>query len=198
MIAESPYINGERKHGPIEARHRVRAGFRRADLAKLFRDRGFTRGAEIGVADGRYSLTLCQTIPHLQLLCVDPWLAYKENPRGGPQSQQSGNFEIAKQRLAPYDATLVRAFSMDAVKDVPLGSLDFVFIDGHHGYDYVLNDLTEWGARVRSGGVISGHDFYEFKWAGVIEAVNEYTTAHGIVDWEICDEREPSFFWVKP
>jgi hypothetical protein len=198
MIAESTYIKGDRKHGPIEAVHRVRPGFTRRDLARLFRDRGYKRGAEIGVADARYSLTLCETIPDLHLLCVDPWLAYKENPRGGPQSQQSGNFALAKQRLAPFDATLVRAFSMDAVQDVPLASLDFVFIDGHHGYDYVFNDLAGWSDRVRSGGIVAGHDYYEFKWAGVVEAVNDYTKIWNIQDWQLCDEREPSFWWTKP
>lgn len=199
MIAEAEkYIRGDRKRGPIAAQGRVRRGFTRADLARLFRDRGYKSGAEIGVADARYSTLLCETIPGLELLCVDPWLAYQGNPRGGPQSQQSANLELAKQRLASYSATLVRDFSLNAVKTVPLESLDFVFIDGHHGYEYVLNDLTEWGDRVRSGGIISGHDYYEFKWAGVVEAVNDYTAIWNIQEWEICDEREPSFFWVKP
>jgi hypothetical protein len=81
---------------------------------------------------------------------------------------------------------------------VPLGSLDFAFIDGHHSYDFVFADLDEWSQRVRPGGHVSGHDFYEFKWAGVVEAVVDYTKIHGIREWAICDEREPSFFWVKP
>jgi len=198
MIAvESPYILGDRKRGPIEAQHRVRPGFTRTDLAREFRDRGFTKGAEIGVADGRYSLTLCQTIPNLELLCVDPWMVYRGNPRGGQSAQHAFNFVLAKQRLEPYRATLVKAFSMDAVQDVALESLDFCFIDAHHGFEYVLNDLTEWSKRVRSGGIVSGHDMYEFQHAGVIEAVNLYTAQHDITEWWICDEREPSFWWVK-
>jgi predicted O-methyltransferase YrrM len=195
---DSPYIKGDRKHGPIQFADRVRPGFTRKDLARLFAARGYTKGAEIGVADGRYSLTLCEAIPNLELLCVDPWRAYAGNNRGGPQSQHDGNLERAKHRLAPYNVRLQRGLSMDVVGDVPLDSLDFVFIDGHHSYEYVRDDLREWSKRVRSGGTVSGHDFYEFKWAGVVEAVVEYTTAHGITDWSICDEREPSFFWVKP
>lgn len=198
ISVESLHIRNDRKHGPSAAAHRVRAGFTRTDLAVMFLNNGFTKGAEIGVADGRYSLTLCQANPNLELLCVDPWMVYRGNPRGGPSAQHAFNLELAKRRLTPYRATLVKGFSMDVVQNVPLESLDFAYIDGNHCYEHVLNDLTEWSKRVRCGGIVAGHDFYEFQWAGVIEAVNEYTVAQGITDWWLCDEREPSFFWVKP
>lgn len=186
------------KHAPPEYRHRVVPGMTRQRLAKLFYARGFTRGAEIGVADGRHARMLCETIPNLHLLCVDPWCKYSKNPRGGPQEQHECNYQTAADRLRPYHATLVRAMSMEAVRDVPVGSLDFVFIDGHHGYSFVLDDLTAWSTRVRSGGVVSGHDFYHFRHAGVVEAVVDYTTAQGIDEWFLCDESEASFWWVKP
>jgi hypothetical protein len=186
------------KRCPPEYAERVVPGMKRLLLAKQFAAKGFTSGAEIGVADGRNSLMLCQNIPGLNLLCVDPWEQYRANPRGGPQDQHDDNYRKARERLASFRATLVRAKSMDAVRDVPLASLDFVYIDGHHGFDYVMQDVTEWSKRVRSGGIVAGHDFYHFKWAGVCEAVDAYTKAHGISEWFVCDEREPSFWWVKP
>lgn len=48
---------------------------------------------------------------------------------------------------------------MDAVKDFAPSSLDFVYIDGDHFYDRVLEDLTEWSKIVKPGGIISGHDY---------------------------------------
>jgi hypothetical protein len=198
MSATAPDYHKRDKSAPPEFRHRVVPGMTRRMLAELFYARGFRKGAEIGVADGRYSLALCQENPNLELLCVDPWLKYKGNPRGGPQEQHDGNYLLAQQRLSPYKTTLVRKKSMDAVIDVPMESLDFVFIDGHHGYQYVLDDLTEWSKRVRSGGVVAGHDFYHFRHAGVVEAVVEYTQAHGIEEWFLCDEQECSFWWLKP
>jgi hypothetical protein len=186
------------KHAPPEYAHRVVPGMTRLRLAALFHSLRFTRGAEIGVADGRNSLMLCQAMPGLELLCVDPWRKYGANPRGGPQEQHDGNYELARARLKPFNATLVKAKSMDAVRDVPKASLDFVHIDGHHGYQFVLDDLTHWSQRVRSFGIVSGHDFYHFRNAGVVEAVDEYTRANGIEDWFLCDEREPTFWWVKP
>lgn len=186
------------KHAPEPYRHRVRAGFTRKALAQWLGQQGYRTGAEIGVADGRYSTVLCEQIPDLRLLCVDPWRPYRGNPRGGPAEQHDGNYARAAARLAPYHARMMRAQSMDAVREVPEASLDFVYIDGHHSFDWVMQDLIEWSKRVRSGGVVAGHDFYHFRWAGVVEAVAAYTTAHGIADWWLCDEREPSFWWVKP
>jgi hypothetical protein len=54
------------------------------------------------------------------------------------------------------------------------------------------------GRRVRSGGILAGHDFYDFAGAGVVEAVQDFVDKYGIRDWWICDEREPSFWWGKP
>jgi hypothetical protein len=186
------------KRAPEAFAHRVVKGFTRANLADLFAASGYTLGAEIGVADGRNSLTLCQAIPGLRLLCVDPWQKYRQNPRGGPQEQHDRNYELAQERLAAFDVTFVKATSMVAVRNVPMESLDFAYVDGHHSFDWAMQDLIEWSKRVRPGGVVSGHDFYHFKWAGVVEAVDAYTKAHGITDWNLCDEREPSFWWLKP
>jgi hypothetical protein len=171
--------------------------FTRADLAREFATRGFKRGAEIGVADGRNSLTLCQAIPGLHLIGVDPWTVYKGNPRGGPQSQHDNNYELATERLKGYDVKFWVGFSHSAVHQVPLESLDFVYIDGNHGYEFVKQDIELWSQRVRKGGIVAGHDFYHFKWAGVVQAVEDYTRENGITDWHVTSEREPSFWWVK-
>lgn len=195
-MTDATVVDPLRKHGPPEARYRIVPGFKRVDLARLFADRGYTSGAEIGVADGRYSEVLCQAIPNLRLRCVDAWAAYAGNVRGGPQSQHDENFLRAAERLRPYQATLVRAMSAAAVRAVPLATLDFVYIDGNHAFDYVMRDLLDWAPRVRSGGIVAGHDYYHFRNAGVVEAVNAYTTAHQIADWALCDEREPSFWWT--
>lgn len=170
-------------------------GFKRRHLAYMFGVLGFKTGAEVGVANGKYSEMLCNLNPGVKLLSVDPWSSYSEDPRRGRKHEQA--YREATERLTPYNATLIRKKSMDGVKDIPKGSLDFVYIDGNHTFDYVMQDIIEWSKRIRPGGIVSGHDYYKFRNAGIIEAVDTYTKVHKIKQWFLCDERTPSFFWVK-
>jgi hypothetical protein len=54
------------------------------------------------------------------------------------------------------------------------GELDFVFVDGDHGYDAVLRDLRAWFPRVRAGGTLAGHDYINNDFPGVRRAADEY------------------------
>jgi hypothetical protein len=172
--------------------------FSRRNLAKWFRVLGYAKGAEIGVAEGKHAKQMLELNPGMHLLCVDTWEKYPGNPRSHPQSEHDRNIKIAQRVLEPFDAEIIKAYSMGAVRDVPLESLDFVYIDGNHGFDYVMEDLIAWGRRVRKGGIISGHDYYHFRGAGVVEAVDAYVAAHGIKEWWLTNEKkEKSWFWVK-
>lgn len=169
-------------------------GFRRKHLPALFREMGLVRGAEVGVREGVFSEALCRGIPDLDLLCVDLWDAYYHF--GSAEGRR--HYETAVARLAPYNARLVKATSMAGAALVEDGSLDFVYIDADHRFDYVMQDLIEWSKKVRPGGIVSGHDYYRFRNAGVVPAVDTYTHCHYIEEWYICDEKEASFFWVRP
>jgi hypothetical protein len=52
-------------------------------------------------------------------------------------------------------------------------SLDFVFIDADHAYAAVARDIDAWRPKVKSGGLLAGHDFCNWQGFGVIEAVTE-------------------------
>jgi len=146
----------------------------RADLAKYFAQLGFKVGAEIGVLAGAYAMVLCEAIPRLKYYGIDSWYV------GGKMKNHAhrGKYEQAKKNLAPYDATLIRKLSMDAVKDFEDSSLDFVYIDGNHQFDYVVADIIEWTKKVKKGGIVSGHDYVTANKCGVIPAVNGYIQAH--------------------
>ena len=38
-------------------------------------------------------------------------------------------------------------------------SVDFIYIDGNHSYSSVMEDLKIWSKKVKTNGIISGHDF---------------------------------------
>lgn len=168
----------------------------RIELARYFAKLGFKSGAEVGVFDGRYAEILCQEIPGLKLLAVDRWISWRGR-----------SLPIAEARLKPFNVTIIRSTSMEAVKDVPDESLDFVFIDADHDYEFVRDDVREWAKKVRTGGIVSGHDYYITPKGnnGVVNAVDEYIKEHGykleLTDWDpenkVEDERQPSWYFFK-
>jgi hypothetical protein len=174
----------------------------RVELAKHFNKLGFKHGAEIGVADGRYSEILCKNIPGLVLNCIDPWARYDGNWRS--DEYQDKAFKQASERLRPYDVIMFKMTGMKAVKQMLDDSLDFVFIDGAHDFNNVMLDIILWSKKVKKGGIIAGHDYYHFNNSGVIEAVNAYTEAHKI-DLQLTlkdsaehkDDQCPCWWWVK-
>lgn len=182
-------------------------GLSRTQLPLLCRQLGFTKGAEIGVWKGAYSASFCEANPKLHMLCVDPWLSYPawlDTKNASPEKateQIADAYQIAQTRLRRLNCTIVRAFSVDAAKTVADNSLDFVYIDGNHVKDAVLEDLDTWSPKVRPGGIVAGHDYRAFTnkpTIHVIEAVQEFTRRHQIDPWFIlAADRTPSFLWVK-
>lgn len=166
----------------------------RITLAQLFADLGYTRGAEIGVEFGYFSEVLCRENPKLKLKCVDPWAPYGRSDK----AKEDGVYDKAVERLRGFPGTeIIRLPSMEAVKDVPDVSLDFVYIDALHDFDSVIKDLLFWVPKVRMGGMISGHDFTVAHNMGVTQAVTAYTTGHAINLYYITNEQIPSWFWVR-
>lgn len=43
-------------------------------------------------------------------------------------------------------------------------SLDFVYIDANHAYDFVKQDIELWYPKVKQGGYIGGHDYIAMEW----------------------------------
>ena len=174
----------------------------RIDLAKFFNEKGFKKGAEIGVADGRYSQILCKEIPELELKCIDVWAPYEAGRR--PQNYQNNAMEQAREKLKEYNAELIKEPSVEASFKIEDKSLDFVFIDGSHIFDYVMTDIILWSKKVKKGGIVSGHDYCHFTNSGVIEAVNKYCEIHKIELNLIGrnpknhpDDRQPCWWFIK-
>jgi predicted O-methyltransferase YrrM len=154
----------------------------RENLPALMNELGFKIGAEIGVDSGWYSLSLCKGIPNLKLYCIDAWTMYADY-RDKMDAAKLGTIN----KLQKYDCKLIDKFSMDAVKDFEDDSLDFVYIDANHELPYVLEDIIYWTRKVRTGGIVAGHDYYETigmnSRCHVIPAVLAYTRAYKIVPW---------------
>jgi hypothetical protein len=176
----------------------------REELAVLYSELGFKTGAEIGVERGAFSERICINNPQLKLYCIDAWEVYNTNDGYTSQEELDRYFSQASERLSQYNCKFIKKYSQNAVEDFPENSLDFVYLDANHNFDYVMNDIILWSPKVKNGGIVSGHDYvannvsHTFHY-GVIEATNAYTKAHNITPWFVFDgERSASWFWVKP
>lgn len=213
---EAQYI--EKKFGQRLGNPHKLEGFVREDMYRLFGELGFTVGCEVGVEKGKNAQTMFEIIPNLKLFGVDP---YKQHPQASyayhaairnwdPQYLENCKRQCLK-RMNGRNFTLLQGFSEDVVKRIEDNSLDFLYIDADHSYDFVMQDIILWGRKIRKGGIISGHDYYydespSSRRAKVTQAVNDYTRVHNI-EFYITDEDHtahlgmgdiyPSWFWVK-
>jgi len=83
-------------------------------------------------------------------------------------------------------------------------TLDFVYIDGKHDYENVKLDISLWYPKLRSGGVLCGHD-YRLDHIGipnVVRAVNEFCAVNPELklkyDYDPKVKFETDFWIVKP
>lgn len=156
-------------------------------LINLLVNRSHARGAEIGVQAGRTTGRLLTRLPGLErLYCVDLWKLYPDYekdrvkpgdawPSQGLLDKDEGKF---RKMVFPFGMKVL-TLKMDSVLAatyVEDGSLDFVFIDANHLYEYVRADIVAWLPKVRREGLLIGHDLdyptMMHKW-GVRQAVEE-------------------------
>ena len=117
----------------------------RADLPYIYADFGYTVGVEVGVSKGGHAKLMCERVPDLKLYCVDPYMVYHMRRK---EKRQQQIYEFACKLLANCNVEMVRKTSMEAVKDFEDESLDFVYIDGNHKFDYVITDLIFWAEKI--------------------------------------------------
>lgn len=185
------------RHMPITL-HETRHG----GLTRLWAELGYKVGAEVGVEQGKFSAEICKDNPGVKLYCVDPWLTYTRYKDHIDQGKLDRYYAETLERLKPYDCTIVKAASIDAVKTFAPDSLDFVYIDGNHEFQYVVNDICEWQKIIRPGGMLAGHDYRRDKADRipfhVMQATQAYADAYHISLWFITKgDKAPSWLWVK-
>jgi len=183
------------------------------------------RGAEVGVYEGDLSVALLERYPNLHLYMVDWWRAAapdSEYRRSGDKLSLLSQEEMDAARDKALGSTwyfagprriVLQRESGDAAKILAEESLDFVFIDADHTFDAVLRDLKVWYPKVRRGGIVSGHDWYEnrrrFELFQVPQVVRAFRVEMGLTAGrENCEEydtgggirwgAELTWFFQKP
>lgn len=122
---------------------------------------------EVGCWKGRSSAYMAVEINNsgkaIRFDCVDTWKG-SETEEGHQQDKYVVTNSLYEKFLQNVDrvkhiVNSIRGYSVEIAKTYQDDSLDFVFIDGDHRYECVAEDIKAWLPKVKSGGILSGHDY---------------------------------------
>lgn len=119
-------------------------------------------GAEVGVAFGCTSQYLFRHLPNLFLYQIDPYI-----------DKEDMYDKFIKRMKGYHNRKFHKTTSQKAANQIP-NNLNFVFIDAHHKYESVKNDISIWWPKVAVGGWLFGHDYRYRDFPGVVRAFNEF------------------------
>lgn len=132
---------------------------------------------EVGSWKGRSSLFMATEIANsgkeIDFYCVDTWEGSIEHKY---YTELQDLYSIFLNNMKPVEKYYhhLKTSSLKAVNYFDDQSLDFVFIDASHEYEDVKNDILAWLPKIKKGGILAGHDYYEDStFGGVSKAVNE-------------------------
>ena len=124
------------------------------------------KGVEVGVYKGEFSQEILKNWTGT-LFMVDVWRPL------GEEYNDSGNHKYHSDILAKtvnntqgYEdrGIIIRANSEIASQMFQDESLDFVYIDANHAYDFVKKDIQLWFPKVKKSGLFCGHDYMNLDW----------------------------------
>jgi hypothetical protein len=193
----------------------------RDEFPRMFTSMGLLgKGLELGVDVALYSKTILEGWPGEMLFLVDDWMWEMRGADGPTRKAET------LERLAPFAGrfTIITDRSPGCASQFANGSLDWIYIDAHHGYHEVIADLHAWYPKVKVGGVIAGHDYMDAEGHGAwrhtaaecpqkplsevnVENLPEFGVRSGVNafrrqlnlkdDLTATPEWPPSFYWVK-
>lgn len=193
----------------------------RSDLGLHLNNLGLLgEGVELGTYEGEFAEQILRNWRGEKLWLVDSWCYlddYLDSYNGSDEVMQA-RYELAMRRLQCFRSRVgwLRERTEIGVSRFQDETLDFIYVDANHSYFHALNDLRLWYPKVKRGGLISGHDYFDAladdsfepssfgSWPkelltsyGVKSAVTEFAKDLG-VEVSVIIEDLPTWFFRKP
>lgn len=144
---------------------------------------------EIGVDQGNFSDAILKNCNPSRLHLIDPWCHIPSEDYIRDTVNVADHEQEIKYRNVLYrfsanvlsgQTTIHRDFSYNVMKEFNNKYFDWIYVDGMHTYNAVLDDLNICYDKLKDTGFILGHDFSNHDIAkymdfGIIEAVKEFT-----------------------
>jgi hypothetical protein len=124
-------------------------------------------GVEIGVFKGEFSKEIINKT-NMTLYMVDVWKELEDSEYLDSSNHRNHVtvFEDTMTSISGLEdrGIMIRGKSSTVSKLFNDESLDFIYIDANHAYDYVKEDIDIWYPKLRRGGILSGHDYINMDW----------------------------------
>jgi len=162
----------------------------RNQLPELLNELGLNGvGIEIGTQTGLFSEVILKKSKLVMFWSVDCWEHQKEYNDIANHGNLRQRYYHLKTILRLWKfkgrSGIIKGYSEDIAKEKDwLENLDFIYIDAEHTYEGCKKNLEIWYSRVKEGGIISGHDYFNgdiptCKECGVKRAVDEFMKKKG-------------------
>lgn len=174
--------------------------------ALLNRLRLLGEGVEVGVAAGDYSKAILDVWEGRRLHLVDAWrhLPDYHDVCNLPDEEHQKLLRSVPGKLAVHEGRyqIHAKLANEAVDDFEDYSLDFVYLDADNSFEGVLDMLRRWYRKLRSGGLLAGHDFVDGELPqgkfGVRRAVQRFEREKGLHAAVTTERDWPSWYFIKP
>ena len=110
---------------------------------------------EIGNYNGRSTLCIAEVAKHVYAIDIYRRSKFEENAEG-------------------YPITIYVMSSVDGSTRFAKESVELIFVDGNHLYEYVKLDILSWWDKLKFDGVMCFHDYKAPGHEGVKQAVDEF------------------------
>lgn len=125
----------------------------------------------VGAFKGASCVVMARTNPKVTVLAVDTFEGVGED-KGAPLEAEFADNVRGISNICCLRCDSVAAATMVCTE------VEAVFVDGDHSRDACLRDLEAWWSKIRSGGLLCGHDCVAS--CGVPEALAEFCALHGV------------------
>ena len=128
-------------------------------------------GLELGVLKGESFLTMLNYCNIKKLYGVDSWRPYTDFLKNIPDGKPAYGVTIQEQEINRFityhsikyckhrdKAEIIEKDSMEAVKQIPDNSLDFIFFDAMMTEKQSYEEAKAYYPKIKKGGFFTGHD----------------------------------------
>jgi len=143
---------------------------------------------EVGSWKGMTTSILAKSVRDFggNVYAIDHWKGQQNAPHHISQTNSLDILTVFRDNMQILGLDNVHPFVVPSLQGVELfkdDSLDMVFIDADHIYDFVKKDIQVWYSKVKNGGILCGHDC-ELKYTDAgqfTQTINEHLSDIAIV-----------------